>query len=25
MLARSYGQVARFNVVADRLLAELSA
>jgi len=25
MLARSYGEVARFNVVADRLLAELSA
>jgi len=25
MLARSYGEVARFQVVADRLLAELSA
>jgi TetR/AcrR family transcriptional repressor of nem operon len=24
MLARSYGEPARFNVVADRLLAELS-
>jgi hypothetical protein len=25
MLARSYGEPARFQVVADRLLAELSA